>query len=269
MTSEASHKHPYTKLSIQVSLNGLSFCVLDTIGHKILVSERVDFKTASTPYLVLKELKSILEKHDLTQKKYDEVSVIHTNHLYCLVPKSLFDKEELPNYLKFNAKILANDQIVHDLLPNQDIVCVYVPFMNINNYLFECFGEFEFKHNSIALLQTLFQQKSTQIVCYVHVGKRTMELTVMEQRKLLLYNQFDYKTEADFLYYVLFVYEQLGLDVEVVSLKLFGAIAEGDAIFSLCQDYLTNVSLFTPFHSSYDSELIAHSDFYLTLLNNI
>jgi len=174
--------------------------------------------------------------------------MVHRNNLYCLVPKPLFDKEELPNYLKFNTKLLANDEIVYDELPNQDIVCVYVPFTNVNNYLFECFGEFEFKHNSMVMLRTLLQQKSNKALCYVHVSKKFMELSVMEHRTLIMYNQYEYNTKEDFLYYILFTYEQLGLSVEDVKLKLFGEIEEGDPLFDLCYEYLKKVSVFIPKH---------------------
>ena len=184
------------------------------------------------------------------------------------MPKSLFDKEELPNYLKFNTKLLANDQIVYDELSNQEIVCVYVPFTNVNNYLFECFGEFEFKHNSMAMLQALFHQKSNKTICYVHVSNKFMELAVLEQRRLVLYNQFDYKTKEDFLYYVLFTYEQLSLSVEEVKLKLFGSVEEGDPIFDICYEYLKKVSVFIPKFGNYSLEDIHNSTIDLTLLGN-
>lgn len=256
-------------MSIQVSLDGLSFCTIDTIANKVLLSDHVAFKTKSTPYLLLKELKTLVGKYKLIDETYEEIMAIHKNNMFCLVPDALFDKEELPNYLKFNTKILANDQIVHDKIPNQDIVCIYVPFTNVNNYLFDCFGEFEFKHNSLAILQTLFHQKSNKTVCYVHVGTRTMELAVMEQRKLLLYNQFEYKTKEDFLYYVLFTYEQLGLSAEEVKLKLFGAIEEDDQYFKMCHDYLKKVSVFVPKQSNQSLEEIGDNTIDLTLLGNL
>lgn len=249
-------------------MNGLSFCILDTIGKQVVLTDKINLKTESTPYLVLKELKYLLEKHGLLKMHFEEVSVIHQNHLFCLVPKPLFDKEELPNYLKFNTKILANDQIVYDVVPNQDIICVYVPFTNINNYLFESFGEFEFKHNSLAMLQTIFNQKSNKTTVYVHVGIKSMEVAVMEQKSLLLYNQFDYKTKEDFLYYVLFTYEQLGLDVEQVKLKLFGNIEEGDERFDICYQYIKKVVVFVPKHSLYDNEIEDSANIDLSLLGN-
>ncbi len=255
-------------MSIQVSLNGLSFCVLDTIANTIVQSNKLEFKATSTPYLLLKELKGLLHREKLLKQAYEEVSVIHRNHLYCLVPKPLFDKEELPNYLKFNTKLLANDQLVYDELSNQEIVCVYVPFTNVNNYLFECFGEFEYKHNSMAMLQALFHQKSNKTLCYVHVSNKFMELAVLKERRLVLYNQFDYKTKEDFLYYVLFTYEQLGLPVEEVKLKLFGAVEEGDSIFNICYQYLKKVSVFVPKFGNYSIEDVNSSTIDLTLLGN-
>ncbi len=251
-----------------MSLNGLSFCVLDTISNSVIQFNKIEFKAKSTPYLLLKELKGLLQKEKLLKQEYEEVTVIHRNNLYALVPKPLFDKNELPNYLKFNTKLLANDQIVYDELPNQEMVCVYVPFTNVNNYLLECFGEFEFKHNSIAMLQALFHQKSNKTICYVHVANKFMEIAVLEERKLMLYNQFDYKSKEDFLYYVLFTYEQLGLHVEEIKLKLFGTVEEGDPIYDISYQYLKKVSVFVPKFGNYNVEDLDNSTIDLTLLGN-
>jgi hypothetical protein len=145
----------YHKLSIQVSLNGLSFCILDTIGNNIPLSRHLDFGKEFSPYEVQKELKELLRENKVTDYKFSEVVVIHRNNLFSLVPKALFDKAELPNYLKFNSKILANDLIAYDELDSYDMINVYVPFVNINNYIYDLFGRFEFKHNGTVLIEAL------------------------------------------------------------------------------------------------------------------
>ena len=246
--AQSEANNTYRKLSIQVGLNGLSFCVLDTITNKILAFERQSFKTTSTPYLLLKELKSKLSQQGDIGKSFSEVVVIHKNNMFSLVPRTLFNKEELPNYLKFNAKIMANDLIAYDEIPNQDIINVYVPYTNINNYIFELFGEFEFKHSGTVLIQTLMNQNrsTSEPVCYVQVSEKEMEMMVISEKELFFYNQFEYKTKEDFLYYLLFGLEQLQLDLEKIQLKLFGAIEEGDPIYDLCYTYITNVSVFVP-----------------------
>ncbi|NND80324.1 MAG: DUF3822 family protein [Maribacter sp.] len=238
----------YNKLSIQVSLNGLSFCVLDTIGNRILKSDRLVFEKNLSPLELRENLEQLVKMHKLDSSHFSEVVVVHSNNLFSLVPKSLFDAEELANYLKFNTKILANDHIAYDELNNYDIVTVYVPFVNINNYVFDLFGEFEYKHNGTVLVEALMQNSgaSKEAVCYVHIEGQQMDITIIAQKKLLLYNSFTITTKEDFIYYLLFTLEQLKLDTERIKLQLFGSIEKGDDIYNLCYKYIKDVSLFIP-----------------------
>ncbi|WP_235932903.1 DUF3822 family protein [Flagellimonas sediminis] len=261
----------FRKLSIQVSLNGLSFCVLDTITNKILAFEKVTFTVPSTPYLMLKELKAKLNQQGNIGRNFSEVVVIHKNNMFGLVPKPLFNKEELPNYLKFNAKIMANDLVAYDELPNQDIVNVYIPYTNINNYIFELFGEFEFKHSGTVLISTLMSQSRTipEPTCYVQVSGKEMEMMVASDKRLLFYNQFEYKTKEDFLYFLLFSLEQLQIDLEKVQLKLFGSIEEGDPIFELCHQYIKNVSVFVPANTAFPLEELENESIDFSILSSL
>ena len=243
----------FKKLSIQVGLNGLSFCALDTVSKKVLAYEKMLFKTASTPYLLLKELKTVLNSHNLSNTSFQEVMVVHKNGFFSMVPKTLFNKDELPNYLKFNAKMMANDFVVFDELDNHDLVNVYIPFANVNNYIFDLFGEFSFKHNGSVLVSSLlnYSNSPSETYCYVQIEEREMEIVVISERKLLFYNYFEYKTKEDVLYYLLFTLEQLNMDAENIQLRLFGQIEEDDALYELCHQYIRNTSVFVSPHSSY------------------
>ncbi len=84
--------------------------------------------------------------------QFSEVIIVHRNDLFSLVPKVLFDPNELANYLKFNTKILANDLLEYDEIQAYEMVNVYIPFVNINNFIYDQFGDFEFKHHSTVLV---------------------------------------------------------------------------------------------------------------------
>ena len=238
----------FKKLSIQVSLNGLSFCVADTVLQKLLFSDNVDFIEEKNPMVVLDELKKLFQEHQLNTIQFDEVVVVHRNTLFGLVPKSLFNADHLLEYLKFNAKVLATDVLSYDIVENHELVNVYVPYMNINNYIYELFGEFTYMHNGTVLLQSLMnnQTQNNETICYVYVNKNQLDITVLDQRKLLLYNSFLYDTKEDFAYYLLFVLEQLELDPKTAVVKLFGSIEEDDPIFQLCFSFIKNISIFAP-----------------------
>jgi len=259
----------FKKLSIQVGLNGLSFCALDTISNKVLAFKKLPFQTVSTSYL-LKELKSVLNENNLVGIKFSEVVVVHKNNMFSLVPKTLFNKDELANYLKFNTKIVTNDLIAYDEIPHHDMVNVYVPFTNVNNYIFELFGEFEFKHMGTVLITSLINQRRTphEPVCYVQVSEREMELVIVSDKKLLFYNHFEYSTNEDFLYYLLFSLEQLQLNLQKVQLKLFGQVEEGDPLYGLCYQYIKNVSVFVPTNSAYPLELEDNQAIDFTVLSS-
>ncbi|WP_339664522.1 DUF3822 family protein [Maribacter arcticus] len=238
----------FKKLSIQVSLNGLSFCVADTVVQKLLLSDSIDFLEEKNPIVLLDELKKLFQEHQLENMEFDEVVVVHSNTLFGLVPKSLFNANHLLEYLKFNTKVLASDVLSYDTVENHELVNVYVPYMNINNYIYELFGEFTYMHNGTVLLQSLMnnQTQNQETICYVHVSKSQLNITVLDQRKLLLYNSFLYDTKEDFAYYLLFVLEQLELDPKSAMVKLFGSIEEDDPIFQLCFSYIQNISIFAP-----------------------
>ncbi|HDZ03537.1 hypothetical protein LCGC14_0127190 [marine sediment metagenome] len=238
----------FKKLSIQVSLNGLSFCVADTVSQKILLSDRIDFLDEKNPMAVKDELEKLFQQHEIENMQFYEVVVVHRNTLFGLVPKSLFQSDKLNEYLKFNTKVLATDVLAFDEVENHDLVNVYVPYVNINNYIYDLFGEFNFMHNGTVLLQSLMnnQSQNLETICFAHVNKNQLDITVLNQRKLLLYNSFKYNTKEDFAYYLLFVIEQLELDPKTVIVKLFGAIEEDDEIYQLCYNYIQNISIFAP-----------------------
>ncbi|NNE76003.1 MAG: DUF3822 family protein [Pricia sp.] len=238
----------FNKLSIQVSLNGLSFCVFDTVSNTVLISENETFAKEHTPYEILKRLKRLITEQRFQPNQFSEVVVVHRNNLFGFVPSSLFDPNELANYLKLNTRILANDHLAYDELESYDLVNVYVPFVNVNNYIYELFGEFTFKHNGTVMVESLLKgHKSTkEAICYVYISERQIDLTIIGQKKLMLYNSFKYNTKEDFLYYLLFTMEQLQLDTDSTILKLFGDIEEGDDIYQLCYRYVKTVSIFVP-----------------------
>ncbi|MGC1513985.1 MAG: DUF3822 family protein [Maribacter sp.] len=238
----------FKKLSIQVSLNGLSFCVTDSVSQKLLLADASRFNEEKTPMFIKGELQKLFEKHALTGMQFEEVIMVHSNTLFGLVPKSLFNPNQLLEYLKFNTKVFPTDALSFDEVENQELVNVYVPYMNLNNYVYELFGAFTYMHNGTIILQSLLnnQTQEPDTVCYIHVALKQMDITVIEQRKLILYNSFNYETKEDFVYYILFVLEQLDLDPMYANVKLFGTIEEDGEIFKLCYTYIRNLSICIP-----------------------
>ncbi|WP_407557130.1 DUF3822 family protein [Winogradskyella sp. 4-2091] len=248
------------ELSIQINLNGLSFCILNRTTNEIEFLKTIDFEQKQLPDAVLNHLKTELSSNTAFSEDFNDVLVIHQNELATLVPEKLYDPENKVDYLKFNSKILRNDFITEDYISVNDSVNVYVPYVNINNYIFETFGEFVYKHSSSILIDSFLQNPETkeeEPVVYINVNKTTIELLVLENNKLQLFNTFEYHSKEDFIYYVLFVFEQLKLDVETTTTLLSGNIVIGDQNFVMLYLYIRNVTFID---KTYNFNIVAETD---------
>jgi hypothetical protein len=215
-------------LSIQVSLNGLSFCILNKKTNSLTHFSSIQFDKALNPLEVLNELKNHLSTNKVLQQDFANLHLIHENELSTLVPKSLFHEANLADYLKFNAKILSSDYVTHDELAQGDIVNVYVPYVNINNFIYDAYGDFEFNHFSTLLLNAIFliHNGKEETTMYINISENHFEIIIIKGNNLILYNTFKYQTKEDFIYYVLFTAEQLELNPEKLPLVLVGNISD-------------------------------------------
>ena len=233
-------------LSIQFSLDGFSFCVIDKATKKFTSLYSYIFKeTNYTPQNLIANISEIFTSNLLLKEKYHSVSVSHTNNLSTLVPKPLFIEESISNYLAYNNKVFKHDFFAHDEIKNHDMVNVYVPYVNINNFLIDQFGEFEYKHFSTVLVENLIDIYKYSLVphMFVNVEDEHFELIVIYNKKLQLYNTFEFKTKEDFIYYILFAAEQLELNPEKFELQLLGHVKKDDPLFKIAFKYIRNVSL--------------------------
>jgi hypothetical protein len=219
----------YKKLSIQVSLSGLSFCVFDLITKKIIAFNTVEF----------------IKSNVIEEELWKVFVVLHDNCLNSFVPNSLFDSNFIGSYLQYNVKVFDTDFFTFDKLENYDISNVYVPYVNINNFLLDQYTTFDYKNvNSILVKKILdISIGNDDKEVFVHIQKGHFEIVIVKNQQLLLFNSFEYATPEDFIYYILFTYEQLQLNPESITVHLFGQIEESDDYFKIAYKFIRNCNL--------------------------
>lgn len=231
------------RLSVQVSLNGLSFLITDPASKQSVCFLEKKLDHSTTPEELLMELEAVMFKNDILNNHFAEVSVVHSTSVYSLVPSQFFDKTKASEYLKFNSKLLANDYMAHDVIDNQDLVVVYVPFMNINNFLFEKYGSFSYYHSVSVLLKAILESETDpRPKMYLHFQKNCFDCVVLKNGMLQLCNSYIYKTPEDFIYYTLFCMEQLALEPESLPVVLCGEIEKDDNNYTIAYTYIRNLA---------------------------
>ena len=240
--------HIIKELSIQISLSGLSFCILNRSDSEVTFLKRINFENKLVPETVLGELESAISSEPHLSQPFDAVLVLFQNELSNLVPEEFFEEKNAADYLKFSSKIIKTDFISHDKIEANDSINVFVPYMNLNNYLFEVYGEFEYKHASTILLEQILkaEEGSNNDKMYINVEPFHFEMVVVKKGKLQLYNTFEYFTKEDFIYFVLFSVEQLKLNPETLTVKLTGHIVKDDDLHQLLYTYIRYVEFDHP-----------------------
>lgn len=239
---------PYAtkSLSVQVSLNGLSFFIHNT--HKELLYEtHKPFESAKNPSEVLSDIKTTFQNNEILNEPVQELTVSYYNTLYCLVPTPLFDETKATTYLNYNTKIYSSDYVAFDTLENSDVTVVYVPLININNYFLEIYDSFSYYHHiSLFITNALTKERSgASPKMHVYFHNNHIDILVTQGKKIKLCNSFIVQTPQDAIYYILFVAEQLELNPEIFELEVSGKIAETDLNYQIIYQYVRYVTLGT------------------------
>lgn len=235
----------YKKLAVRIGQDGFSFCITDTLNNNILSVDEVDFASAAKSSSPEENFWKAFVENPVLTKSYDEIAVVHENCYNSFVPTALFDEHYLGSYLQYNTKVFESDFFTYDELPNYEMNNVYIPFVNINNFLIDQYGTFDYRHTSSVLVSKLLDMSKNidERQVFAHFDRGRFELVIVQNQKLLLFNSFEYQAKEDFIYYLLFAAEQLSLNPEIFKLQLLGNITEDSEIFRIAFKYIRNVSL--------------------------
>ncbi|TVZ51321.1 DUF3822 family protein [Dokdonia sp. Hel_I_53] len=250
MTNKISTNSLYS-LSIQVRLDGFSFFIQNIQSQEVISFKNIFFNGNISIQNLSNHIEQGFNDCEDLQKSFKEVTVVYSNNLFSVVPQALFEESKAVDYLKFNTKILNTDFVAHDRIEQHDLINVYVPYTNVNNYFFENFGSFTYYHSTTLFIKQLFKisQGSSHPEALVITSPSHFYLGIIQSKKILLINFFDIKTPEDFIYYLLFCFEQLAINPDDILLKLSGSINEGDAFYEKAYTYIRNIQILESPHT--------------------
>lgn len=226
-------------MTIQYSLDGLSFTIFDNIEHKYLCLKHY---TISDKDISLKDLLSELqEKETWNLESFLKVNLILDNNHNTFVPKEFYNEDLSKQYLK-TLEIPSSDIKVDHV--DNGICNIYPIDNNIVAAVNSCKKDICIRHTSTILINNLikeFSERTTETRAFVNVRNNYYELTILDSDKLIFHNYFNFNTKEDFLYFILFSFEQLKLDNETIPLYFIGLIENNSSIINLCSRYIRNI----------------------------
>lgn len=236
-----SQKKAQLSTFIQLSSSQLFIAKFDESNHQYVALDDYLLSDKADWFKAQKELEKILPAQDFQSGKQSKLVI--SDALYTLVPTTLFDEENLSDYLIFNHTLNDPDQYKYhfDKLESFDAVIVYAIPRGLEFLLKAKLPAFQQYHFATPLLEALgLQQKTKEDFC-IHIQKSRFDLIYIIDNKLHFFNSFAYESAEDFIYYLLYVMEQLQLDREKINLHLSGEIEKESSIYKLLYTYIRNI----------------------------
>jgi len=254
-TFDNTQTHLY-HLSIQISLDGFYFSVLDIPRGKYVVLNGHHF-FLKRARLLLKHVRDVFESDEILNHDFKSVEILYSTRKFTLVPQAFYSRISSEKYLWFNNIVEKGFTIGKLHFPNAGCWCLFDIPQNLSEYFASKFPGCPIRHSLFPLVEgELKKNHSSSGKGQVHLNfsRDSFEMVVTNGPKLIQCNIFSYKTERDILFHVLYTFDQLKLSPEDTELILHGQIPQVSPVYHLFKKYVRRTSfarLDTTFQYSY------------------
>lgn len=214
-------------LSIELSLDGFSYCVLDADKFCYIALESFTFDGIKHLNDLCSLLDELVREKILLTGSYQRISLALNSSETTLIPADLFSYAEKHTYLNFNSYPDNETEIRVDKLNNLSAFSVYSFPRQLLHKINFLFPACRIRHVSSCLIENVlylvrYGRVSPQLV--LNVQKGNFQILYLKGENLEFFNAYRYQTYDDLFYYLFFVIEQLGLEAEKLDLMLFGEV---------------------------------------------
>ena len=224
-------------LSIQVSLDGFSFSILDSIQNKVVFLYHQDTFTTE-PDFNLKKIKSVFDETDVLGFPYKKIRIYYSSpEKTTLVPPEIFRPEQLPDFYNITFGIDDHNEIRHSFIQSLNNYAIYGINKLLLSFLKEKYPEIEIQHE---LALSGYNLQNGKTIIKIRILRKKMEI-IITGKKTSFYNSFSYEGENDMLYYILGVAKNLEEQPE--SIILDGLVNKHSEIYHRLRQYFSHVSI--------------------------
>ena len=243
-TIDFSKSEQYT-LSIRLSADGFSFSVFNPLNENELFF--FDRKVEESLSLTA-NLKQTFREVEWLKHPYRRVNILMAGKRFTLVPLEFFEDEQTEMLFYHNHPKRENEVIQYNILRKNNTVVLFSMDKSARSFLCEQYPNVRFYSQASSFIEH-FSSKSrlgNNRKMYVHLRKDAAELYCYDRNHLLLANSFECKQTADRIYYLLYIWKQLGFEQERDELHLTGELFDKETLLSELRKFIRQVFIMNP-----------------------
>ena len=234
-------------LSIQVSLNGFSFCIRKANDNSLLVFKHTDLKI-SNEQLVARRLEDWIHEEELLQKKYKALELIWMGPHFTLLPDNLNDEQIFSDTIRMLFPVQTEEYAVSNIEQLNARLLFLLP-TELKRFLNDHFESFQIRHgveNLIRQNEKDAQEKQVRLL----FDEKELYIIYFDEGQLKLCNAFSIKHANDAVYYILSALKQFKVTPKNISAYLAGKSVFLTASCEMLEKYFRSVDYFVPSSSA-------------------
>lgn len=260
------------RLTLQIGMGDIHIAVNDSQTNKFIALEKYDLLQVYNFEATADLFDAILNESKLLNHKFQSVSCILINNTSTLVPNALYESDRKKMYLKFNATLEGDEFVAVDEIKNLEAKNIFALPFSLKAKIDGQYLNVNYHHFSSTLIDILVANNKNQTgkKLFVHVQSTQFQVLLLEGKNLIFYNTFNYHSSEDFIYYLLFVCEQLQLNPESIETVMLGEVEKTSSVYIVANKYIRNIKFgerTDNFDYSYQLQTFP-KHFYFTLFNN-
>lgn len=259
------------ELSIQVGLNGFSFCITTLTDAVIKVFRFYPFDNAVLQEDIINKSSQILRQDDLLQLIYKEVRVIYISRQSTLIPNEFFHTDHLKKYLDFNQPIGELDEIYFNPITSLGSQHVFAIPSYFSNSFVEKYKNIKFYNQGTSLINFAVRSVTDEMALnvFIQLNKEFFDIVVLFGKELIFYNTFLYVGPTDLIYFVLYALKQLKIDPKNAEFFISGEQADQPELMEVLSRFVPDMNKAkAPFSSAISPRLSSiKTHQFISLLN--
>ena len=234
------------RMIIRIGKGSLSFTMQNAADREHPIS--------FLPYIVrggismAANLREALKQQDVVADSIRRAQILlDTPSLF--VPIEQFSEEDMETV--FNHALPAREErrsILYNVLPNLKVVCLFAINKDMQRVLTDRFDDIQFIQAITPVWNHLHQRSFTgrrsKLYAYFH-GKR-LDIFSFQQNRFKFCNSFEASHTNDALYFLLYVWKQLRLDVQYDEMHIVGDFPQQEELLQELKHYIQKAYVINP-----------------------
>ena len=238
-------------LSIQVSLGGFSFSIVNPDEQRLLVLKNKQL-TISDDRFISRHFEEWFQSEEIFQHPFKQIRLIVLSEKFSIVPKEFYIKEKKREIINYLLDLGQHEVIARNSVEDFNSQLLFTLPPNLANVV----NQPSFLH-PVKILIEKRPEVSAGTGLILWFSSSGIYLILYNKNQLLLANHFKITHDNDVIYYILTALKQLNISLSETELYLGGELEHEGSLKKLLYNYFESVRFLTK-----DDNLIIDSEIF-------